>query len=77
VSAPDPLPERVEFHMDMHDSRDFMERLHDISQQLGYRLPEALLDRGLDLPKAVRLRCALDTREGVTWVLGVDVVERS
>lgn len=57
------LPPVVEFDMDLHDPRHFMERLHDISQQLGYQFPEALLDK-IDLPDAVTIRCSLDTATG-------------
>lgn len=58
-----PLPATVEFDLTMIDQLDFMERLYDISQQLGYQFPEHVLDM-IDLPKAVRLRCLLDTTTG-------------
>jgi hypothetical protein len=75
VSAPDPLPPIVEFTIDFREHLDFMDRLYSISQQLGYQFPEDLLDKGLELPKEVNLRCSLDTQTGMAWIVGVDVTE--
>ncbi len=68
MSAPDPLPATVEFNLDLREHLDFMERLYDISQQLGYQFPERVLD-AIDLPKDVRLSCLLDTTTGQVWIL--------
>jgi hypothetical protein len=73
MTAPDPLPPAVEFDLDLHEHLHLMERLYSIDQQLGYQLPGELLDRGIELPKVVRLRCSLDTRTGEVLIVDVHV----
>lgn len=68
-----PLPPIVEFDMDLCDPYHFMERVHDISQQLGQQLPEELLDK-LDLPHTVTAHCSLST---ITGTVAIVKVERS